>query len=413
VRILVASDQWFPDLMGGVARIATEAARRWAGAGHEVVVLAPRHPGHSEEERMDGGPTVHRVLPRGRLPRTVTDPLVTRRHARRFGQGSFDVLVGHTCTTAWGLLAARLGAPLVDVFHADAAAESRHLRSVETSVRRRLTALALERPLGRLERVTVRDAAAVVVLSEFSRGLVRDLDPEAAGRAVLAPGGVDTDAFTPDGRDQARADLGVDPSTRLVFTARRLVPRMGLEVLLDAVAALGDVQGLRVAIAGCGSLAGELEARRDALGLAGRVRLLGRVSDDDLRLWHRAADVFVLPTVAYEGFGLVTIEALASGTPVVGTPVGATPELLEPLEPRLVARGADASALAEALQVGLELASPALRQRCREHAVLRYSWDAVLPAWEHALHVAVDSAGDRAGAAPTRRSAVAADGSHD
>ena len=121
----------------------------------------------------------------------------------------------------------------------------------------------------------------------------------------------------------------------------------------------------------------------------------------------------MLPTVAYEGFGLVTIEALASGTPVVGTPIGATPELLEPLEPRLVARGADASALAEAMRAGLELASPALRERCREHAVSRYSWDAVLPAWERALHVAVDSAGDRAGASSTRRSAVAADGSHD
>ena len=281
------------------------------------------------------------------------------------------MLVGHTCTTSWGLLAARLGAPLVDVFHADVAAETRHLRTAASSRRRRLTALALERPLRRLERVTVRDAAAVVVLSEFSRGLVRSLDPEAADRAVLAPGGVDTDAFTPAGRDEARARLGVDPSTRLVFTARRLVPRMGLDVLLDASAALGDVDGL--------PLGGRRAAarwrpssRHGATGsgseAASSCSAGSRTTISASGTAPRTCSCF--PTVAYEGFGLVTIEALASGTPVVGTPIGATPELLEPLEPRLLARGADAPALADAIRTGLELASPALRERCRAHAVL-------------------------------------------
>ena len=93
--------------------------------------------------------------------------------------------------------------------------------------------------------------------------------------------------------------------------------------------------------------------------------MVGRVSDEELQEWHRAADLFVLPTVAYEGFGLVTAEALASGTPVVGTPVGATPELLVPLDARLVSRGTDAPALAEAMRTGLALATPELRERCR------------------------------------------------
>ena len=115
---------------------------------------------------------------------------------------------------------------------------------------------------------------------------------------------------------------------------------MGLESLISAVRLLDDVAGLRVAIAGQ-RLRVQLETMRDKLGLGDRVALLGRVSDDELPLWYRAADLFVLPTLAYEGFGLVTAEALASGTPVVGTPVGATPELLEPLEPRLLARDAE------------------------------------------------------------------------
>ena len=210
--------------MGGVARVATEAARRWARLGHEVVVLAPRHPGHAEEERTDGGPTVLRVIPRGRLPRTVADPLVTRRRARRFGHGSFDVLVGHTCTTAWGCSRRGSGAPLVDVFHADAAAEARHLRSVETSIRRRLTALALERLLGRLERVTPCGRRPRSSCSRSSAAGVRVLAPRPGGGPPTVQSSLPA-AWTPTssrrtGATRARrARLGgapLDPTTRLV-----------------------------------------------------------------------------------------------------------------------------------------------------------------------------------------------------
>ena len=183
--------------------------------------------------------------------------------------------------------------------------------------------------------------------------------------------------------DEARQRLGVDSSTRLVFTVRRLEPRMGLENLLEAVALLDDMEGVRVAIAGSGGLT--LGDRVDRLGLGDRVELLGRVSDDDLPLWHKAADLFVLPTVAYEGFGLVTAEALASGTPVVGTPVGATPELLEPLDSRLLARGIDSASLATAIRTGLRIAQPALRARCRDYALARFAWDRVISDWSRIL----------------------------
>jgi glycosyltransferase involved in cell wall biosynthesis len=115
------------------------------------------------------------------------------------------------------------------------------------------------------------------------------------------------------------------------------------------------------------------------------VRLVGRVSDEELRDWHRAADLFVLPTVAYEGFGMVTAEALASGTPVVGTPIGATPELLTPLDPRLVTAGTEPAQLADAVRSGLAASTPAFRARCREYAESRFGWDAAVVEWERAL----------------------------
>lgn len=384
MRVLVATDQWFPDLMGGVARVATETARRWATAGHDVVVLAPRHGGQPSEER-DGRLLVRRVLPRGWLPQTLTDPLATRRAADRLPSGAFDVLVAHNSTTAFGLLAASTNAPLVYVFHADPVQETHYLRAVLPLGRERLSSLALEPALRLYGRSSLRRATSVIVLSEYSRGLLTALNGAVAMRAIHVPGAVDAERFLPDGRDETRAQLGIASSTRLVFTVRRLVPRMGLAQLVDATALLRDVDGLLVVVAGSGDLEPELRSQRDRLELDGRVRFLGRVSEDDLPRWHRAADLFVLPTLAHEGFGLVTAEALASGTPVVGTPVGATPELLAPLEPRLLARGTDAEALADAIRTGLELATPALRERARAYAVERLSWHAAMPAWEAVL----------------------------
>ena len=120
-----------------------------------------------------------------------------------------------------------------------------------------------------------------------------------------------------------------------------------------------------LAIAGSGSLAAGLERLARELGVADSVFFLGRVPDDDLPALYAAADLFVLPTVAYEGFGMATIEALASGTPVVGTPVGATPELLRGLDPRLVASGSGPEELADAIGGALARVDPALRDALR------------------------------------------------
>jgi glycosyltransferase involved in cell wall biosynthesis len=172
---------------------------------------------------------------------------------------------------------------------------------------------------------------------------------------------------------------------------------MGLENLVAAVKLLDDVAGLRLAIAGSGSTQ-RLKAQSEALSLGDRVWLLGRVSEEDLPRWYRAADLFVLPTLAFEGFGLVTAEALASGTPVVGTPVGATPELLTPLEPRLVSRGTAPEDLAVAIRSGLSLATPAFRTRCREFALARFSWSTGVVSWERALEDVISRNGSEIGA---------------
>jgi glycosyltransferase involved in cell wall biosynthesis len=77
--------------------------------------------------------------------------------------------------------------------------------------------------------------------------------------------------------------------------------------------------------------------------------MIGFVADEDLATLYASADLFVLPTLTLEGFGLVTVEALACGTPVIGTPVGATPEILTLLDPRLVAADTTPTGLTNAV----------------------------------------------------------------
>jgi len=114
------------------------------------------------------------------------------------------------------------------------------------------------------------------------------------------------------------------------------------------------------------------------LGVAPSVRFTGRVGDTELRDWYRAADVSIVPSLALEGFGLVVLEALACGTPVIVTDVGGLPEAVSGLDRGCVVPAADHAALALRLSTAQDRTAPLPdAERCREHAE-RFTWDAAV-----------------------------------
>jgi glycosyltransferase involved in cell wall biosynthesis len=380
LRVLVASGTWYPE-RNGVARVATEVACRLAQRGHDVTALVPAVATGPAEEH-EGSLSVHRVIRRGILPLTLKDALETTRHSR--GLGSFDVLVAHGSTTAVGLARARLQAPLVLVYHASLPRELRFMRARLPWGRDRVVAYLNEPITTLLERAAVRRSRQILLLSEFSRSLLIADHPHQSGKIRKVRAGVDANQFRPGtGKRAARRRLGMDPHGKLLVTIRRAEPRMGIDQLLRAVRDLDSE--IALAVVGGGLLTEEFRRLSGTLGISDRVRFAGRVAEEELPDWYRAADLFVLPTVAYEGFGMATLEALASGTPVVGTPVGATSELLEPLDPRLVAGGSDADSLAVAIRSALNFADDDFRARCRRYVLARFDWDQVMGAWEEAL----------------------------
>jgi glycosyltransferase involved in cell wall biosynthesis len=231
-----------------------------------------------------------------------------------------------------------------------------------------------------VERTVYRRGLRFIVLSNYSRDVLCLFYGVPAERIRVVPGGVDADFFGIDAtRPAARERLGWPQDRPIVLAVRRLVRRVGLG---DLVAAMDEVRkrvpDALLLIAGKGPLEDDLRSLVRSLGLGNNVRLLGFVPDQELPAAYRAADLTVVPSVAAESFGLVVVESLAAGTPVLVTPVGGLPEVVRDLSPEMVLPATGAGSLAEGLTTALagELALPASKE-ARTYARARYHWPVV------------------------------------
>lgn len=193
----------------------------------------------------------------------------------------------------------------------------------------------------------------------------------------VIPGGVDTHRFQPSlSPQQAREQLNWPQDRVILFTPRRLVYRMGIDTLLTALAKIkSKIPDVWLAIAGKGILRDSLEQQVAELGLNDYIKFLGFLPDEQLPIAYQAADLTVIPSQSLEGFGLVVLESLACGTPVLCTPIGGMPEILAPFSPQLIADSADAEAIALKLEALLsqQIAMPS-RVVCREYASTNFNW---------------------------------------
>ena len=203
-------------------------------------------------------------------------------------------------------------------------------------------------------------------------------------RLSVAPYGVDTARFKPDpaARARGRATLAVADDVPIVFAFGRLVEKKGFEYLVDAAALLlAEYPQLRVVIAGAGDLDAALRARAATAGVAERVQLLGAVPQQEIPMWLAAADVAVAPSIHDEagnvdGLPNTVLEIMASGTPLVATPVGGIAAVATDHETARLVPERNAAALAQAIADLLR--QPVVRaemgRRARETVGRAYSW---------------------------------------
>jgi glycosyltransferase involved in cell wall biosynthesis len=153
---------------------------------------------------------------------------------------------------------------------------------------------------------------------------------------------------------------------------------MGLPQLIEALSLLRRRgQDFFCVIGGRGTVQSTLKRSIAEHDLLGKVRLEGFIPEEALPDYYRAADITLLPSVELEGFGLIILEAFASGCPVVGTPVGNIPALLGPITPKSLACDTTPESFAAAIEATLQTAGQDVRIGVRAHVERNFSWSTI------------------------------------
>lgn len=370
----------YPPAPGGVERHVAELVQRLPALGHEVEVFTselyrefpwqPLAPDVPREERTSFG-TVHR-LPVWSFPGELHYTFF-RGLDRALARSRPGLLHAHTYGTHQVTVAARYarrtGAPLVVTAH------FHPIWSIEGGWARRRLRGFYDRLLAP---GVLAGASRLIVQTREEERLLLELGVPLPPREVVPPGYVPLPPPSPDGPSFGRT-YGIE-GPFLLFVGR-LASNKGLLDLVDGFAMLArtDPAAQLVLVGEDGGMAGRVDARVRARALTGRVRRVGFVNDERLLASaYREARAFVLPS-EYEAFGLVLLEAMTQGTPVIASRVGGIPEFVEDGRTGLLVPPSSPERLAEA--VGRLWSDPDLARRLGEAArstvVPRYTWEAV------------------------------------
>ncbi|BAU44399.1 glycosyltransferase family 4 protein [Leptolyngbya sp. O-77] len=366
--LLLLGTGWFPQTPGGMERYVYELATQLA-RGDRLELGGVGLPDGLERGSLR---LTNLSEPDRPLPQRLWE--VRRRFAQRTRQADFrdiDAINLHFALYSLPLLdLLPPDVPVTFTFHGPWALESRQEGASKLSVA--LKQWVEQRVFAQCDRFLVLSKAFGAILHE-SYGIPWS-------QIHVVPGGVDTHHFAPTrSRFEARAALGWPGDRPILFTTRRLVQRMGLDHLLQALVWVkAAVPEVWLAIAGKGPLRQALEQQAAELGLQHHVQFLGFLPEADLPLAYQAADLTVMPSLSLEGFGLVLLESLAAGTPALCTPVGGMPEILMPFCPDLVTDSTEPVAIAQRLIALLTGECPLPgRDLCRQYAVDQFNWQRI------------------------------------
>jgi len=366
LSVLQIGMNWFPEgTFGGLGRVYFNLINSLSANGVIVQGLVAGTPSVSESSN---GRVVSFASSTAFLPARLWAVRNAIRDMR--ARSRIDLVASHFALYTYPALGLIDDLPLIVHFHGPWSAESR------TEGASRLVTAAKKR----IEMKVYAQAARAIVLSQaFGNILHNEYDyPRELIRVV--PGGVDTNQFNITiPRSQARDSLGLAKDRPIVLSPRRLVKRMGLENLIKAATIVRErIPEVLFVIVGTGPLAGQLKSLVEQDSLDRHISLVGYVADDLLPFYYRAANLTVVPTTTFEGFGLITLESLASGTPVLVTPVGGLPEAVMGLSDKMILPDLSIDTLAEGIISVLKKRTllPS-EDECRKYVVTNFNWGSI------------------------------------
>jgi len=325
MRVLILSWEYPPLIEGGLARHVRKLSEALVTLGVEVHVLTRGHEESPEEEV--GGVIVHRVREPER-PRELGEFVTWVEHmnADMLAAGvelgdrfDFDVVHGHDWLVAGAgdHLARRFRAPLATTIHATE--YGRHQGWVD------------KRPQSHIhgvERWMANRADRLITCSSYMREHVADIYGLDEALVAVVPNGIDPSELEPvDDLDTLRSRFA-EPDQQLILLVGRLVYEKGFQLALEAMPGLVERLGnVRFLVAGSGTAEADLKRQATELGLDDHGTFMGWIGDDVLHSLYRVADLTVVPSL-YEPFGLVALEAMASGCPCIVADTGGLREIV-------------------------------------------------------------------------------------
>lgn len=355
MRIGIVSPYSF-DVPGGVNLHVQDLAESLISLGHEVSVLAPAD---DDTPLPDFVTSAGRAVPvpyNGSVSRLTFGPLTAARVSRWIERGRFDVIHVHEpITTSVSMLALfAVEGPVVATFHT-------------SQLRSRLLVT-----LGGFLQPSLEKLSARIAVSEDAR---RTVTTHLGGDAVIIPNGVFVDRFA-DAAPRPEWQGSAQRPT-IAFLGRTGEPRKGLPVLLDAMPQiLESIPGARLLIAGPGEAKEVLHGRSREVRAA--CELLGTVTDEDKARLLASVDVYCAPNTGGESFGIILIEAMSAGAPVLASDLGAFRRVLDEGRVGVLFRNEDPTSLAdEAIAL---LRDPARRAQLSEAGSARariFDWSVV------------------------------------
>jgi glycogen(starch) synthase len=375
VRIAMLSWEFPPLVVGGIAPHVHGLAGALARAGHDVVVITFHHPDVDDDAAEDG---VRAVRVRTDLPWLPEDQFIARMATSnhhlvtalsRLDGWVPDVVHAHDWLVAWAgnTLHTVWRRPLVATIHAtERGRQGGHIPPGQPSA------------INSIEWWLTYQASQVIACSEFMRHEVVSGFNLPGEKVHVVPNGVDPAPWAPP-RGVERT-IGSDHP--LVVTWGRVQYEKGFQTLVQALPEVRYAHpGIRVVIAGRGGYLEELRQLAVQCGVADTVQFPGFVPDEDLRaMLHRAAAA-VIPSL-YEPFGIVALEALAAGAPLIAARSGGLAEVLDGTGAARLFPPGDAGALAGSLRQLLNDPAGAMKQQATGHGLIaaRYTWDAIAAA---------------------------------
>ncbi|WP_461867193.1 glycosyltransferase family 4 protein [Thermococcus sp.] len=363
MRIALVSDWYYPKI-GGVATHMHHLALKLKERGHDVTIVTNSRETRKEMELNKQGIGLLKIpgVVSPILDVNITYSLKSTRELNEF-LGDFDVIHSHHAFTPLALKAAKAGrrmgkATVLTTHSISFAHESRLWETLG------LTFPIFSNYLRYPHRIIAVSKAAKAFIEHFTDTPVE-----------IIPNGVDDTVFTPSKKkEKIKEKFGIDG--KVVLYVSRMSYRKGPHVLLNA---FSQIEEAALVMVGSGEMLPFLRAQAKFLRIEDRVKFVGYVKNEVLPEIFRMADVFVLPSITAEAFGIVILEAMASGLPVVATDVGGIPEIVMESESGLLVPPGNELELRNAIQK--LLLDDKLRERLgsngRKAVEERYSWNRV------------------------------------